>query len=146
MTDAAELARQAATELYSRDVAARALGIEIKSIGAGRATLSMRVRHDMLNGHAICHGGLIFALADTAFAYACNSYNENTFAASAAIEFLAPAREGDLLTATAGEQSRGRRHGLYDIEVANQQGARIALFRGRSARVGGTVIPGTAET
>ncbi|HZF15270.1 MAG TPA: hydroxyphenylacetyl-CoA thioesterase PaaI [Steroidobacteraceae bacterium] len=145
MTDAAELARQAAGELYSRDVAARALGIEILAVDTGRATLAMRVRPDMLNGHAICHGGLIFALADTAFAYACNSYNENTLAASAAIEFLAPAREGDLLTATASEQSRGRRLGLYDIEVSNQQGTRIALFRGRSARVGGNVLAGAGD-
>ena len=141
MSDAQRLAELSVAELSSRDVAARALGIEVAGVAPGYVKLTMRVRPDMLNGHAICHGGIIFALADSAFAFACNSYNENTLAASASIEFLAPARAGDELIAEAGERARGRRLGIYDIEVRNQQGTRIALFRGRSAKVSGTVLP-----
>jgi acyl-CoA thioesterase len=129
MSDAQRLAELSVAELSSRDVAARALGIEVAGVPPGYVKLTMRVRPDMLNGHAICHGGIIFALADSAFAFACNSYNENTLAASASIEFLAPARAGDELIAEAGERARGRRLGIYDIEVRNQQGTRIALFR-----------------
>jgi len=145
MSEAQQLAERVSAELYSRDEAARALGMTIRSVAPGEATLSMRVRADMLNGHAICHGGLIFAIADTAFAYACNSYNDNTLAAAASIEFLSPARLGDLLTAVAKEQSRGRRLGIYDIEVTRQDGTRVALFRGRSAQVSGTVLADRVE-
>jgi acyl-CoA thioesterase len=140
MSDSQRLAELCGAALYARDPAARALGIEIRSIGAGTARLAMRVRPDMLNGHALCHGGLIFTLADTAFAYACNSYNENSLAASASIEFLAPANVGDELTAEAREQIRVRRHGIYDVEVSNQDGIRIAMFRGRSVKVEGAVL------
>jgi acyl-CoA thioesterase len=140
MSDAQQLAEQSVAELYSRDAATRALGMQIANVAPGYAKVTMRVRPDMLNGHAICHGGLIFALADSAFAFACNSYNESTLAASASIEFLAPARAGDELTAEAAERARGRRLGIYDIEVRNQEGARIALFRGRSAKVSGAVL------
>ena len=100
----------------------------------------MTVRADMLNGHAICHGGFIFTLADSAFAYACNSYNLNTVASGCAIDFLAPAREGDVLTAVAQERSASGRTGVYDIEVTNQRGEKIALFRGKSYRIKGHVI------
>ncbi len=144
MTDPQELAERAVARLHESDVAARAFGIQLAGVAVGYAKCTMRVRDDMLNGHAICHGGVIFALADTAFAYACNSYNENTLAASASIEFLAPARAGDELTAEAGERARGRRLGIYDIEVRNQAGARIALFRGRSAKVSGSVLESAA--
>ena len=143
-SEAQRLAEQVSAALYARDSAARALGITIRSVAPGAATLTMPVRADMLNGHAICHGGLIFAIADTAFAYACNSYNDSTLAAAASIEFLAPARLGDLLTAVAKEQNRGRRLGVYDIEVSRQDGTRVALFRGRSAKVSGTVLAGPA--
>jgi acyl-CoA thioesterase len=140
MSDPQRLAETCIGALHARDPAARALGIEIRSIAAGEARLAMRVRPDMLNGHGLCHGGLIFAFADTAFAYACNSYNETSLAASASIEFLAPARVGDELTAETKEQVRVRRHGIYDVEVTNQDGTRIALFRGRSVKVEGTVL------
>ena len=145
MSESQRLAEQVSAALYARDNAARALGISIRSVAPGEATLTMAVREDMLNGHAICHGGLIFAIADTAFAYACNSYNDNTLAAAASIEFLSPARLGDVLTAVSKEQSRGRRLGIYDIEVTRQDGTRVALFRGRSAKVSGAVLAGLVE-
>ena len=96
----------------------------------------------MVNGHAVCHGGIVFALADSAFAFACNSHNESTLAAAASIDFLAAAREGDELTAEASELWRSRRNGLYEIIVSNQRGERIALARGRSYRVDGQVVGG----
>jgi acyl-CoA thioesterase len=100
----------------------------------------MRIRPDMVNGHRICHGGLIFALADSAFAFACNSYGDNTVAAGAAIEFLLPAREGDLLRAIASERWRTGRAGIYEIEVCNQRDEAVALFRGRSHQIAGRLI------
>jgi acyl-CoA thioesterase len=100
----------------------------------------MHIRPDMVNGHRICHGGLVFALADSAFAFACNSYGDNTVAAGAAIEFLAPAREGDVLCATAVERWRAGRAGIYEIEVRNQRGELVALFRGRSHQIAGRLI------
>ena len=100
----------------------------------------MTVRADMLNGHAICHGGFIFTLADSAFAFACNSYNLTTVASGCTIDFLAPAREGDVLTAVAHERSVSGRTGVYDIEVTNQHGETIALFRGKSYRIKGHVV------
>jgi acyl-CoA thioesterase len=136
----AELARRAGRALYEKDAAARALGIQILEVTPGGARLSMRVRADMTNGHAVCHGGLIFALADTAFAYACNSYGDNTLAAAASIDFLAPGYADDVLTAAARETWRAGRSGLYEVEVTNQKGERIALFRGRSHRITGKLI------
>ena len=114
--------------------------MSIVRVGAGEAELTMPVRPDMTNGHRICHGGLIFALADSAFAFACNSYGDSTVAAAASIDFLAAGREGDTLTATARELWRGGRSGLYEIVVANQRGETVALFRGRSQRVGGRIV------
>ena len=113
------------------------------AIGPGRARMSMRVRPDMLNGFKICHGGLITTLADSAFAFACNSYNELTFAAGVTVDFLAPAGEGDLLTADAQEVFHRGRTGVYDVTVTNQRGELIAVMRGRSYRVKGkhTVAP-----
>jgi acyl-CoA thioesterase len=145
MIDSVDLAQRVAVNLFARDVAARALGMEIATVGDGYAKLTMRVRPDMLNGYALCHGGLIFTLADTAFAYACNSHNEISFAAAASIEFLAPAHVGDELTAQAAERWRGHRSGVYDVDVTNQLGTRIALFRGRSAKVHGTVLDAGGE-
>jgi acyl-CoA thioesterase len=103
----------------------------------------MPVRDDMLNGHAICHGGLIFALADSAFAFACNSYNLSTVASGCAIEFIAPAREGDVLTARARERQLAGRTGVYDVEVTNARGEVVALFRGKSYRIKGHVVEKT---
>ena len=138
---AAELrAERAASALFERDRASQALGMRITGVRRGWARVVMPVRADMVNGHGLCHGGIVFALADSAFAFACNSHNESTVAAAASIDFLAGAREGDELTAEAGELWRSRRNGIYEITVANQRGERIALFRGRSYRLDGQVV------
>ncbi len=134
------LAERVAEAMYSRDLASQALGMRIVRVGAGHAELSMRVRGDMLNGHLTCHGGLIFSLADSAFAFACNSYNLTTVASGCTIEFVAPARENDVLTAVAQERSASGRTGIYDIEVTNQDGTAIAFFRGKSYRIKGHVV------
>ena len=138
--EAQRLAERVAADMNLRDRATNALGIRVESCGPGRADLAMTVRGDMLNGHAICHGGFIFTLADSAFAYACNSYNLVTVASGCSIDFLAPAREGDVLTARGVERSASGRTGVYDIEVFNQRGEKIALFRGKSYRIKGHVI------
>jgi acyl-CoA thioesterase len=137
-------AERAARVLYEQDRASQSLGMRITRIAPGEAELTMQVRPDMTNGHHICHGGLVFALADSAFAFACNSYGESTVAAAAAIDFLAAVREGDVLTATARELWRGGRSGLYEIVVTNQRGEPVALFRGRSQRVAGRLVPADA--
>ena len=134
------LAGRVAAAMFERDRASQALGMRIVRVGPGFAELTMTVRDDMLNGHAICHGGFVFTLADSTFAFACNSYNDNTVAQGASIDFLAPAHGGDTLTAVGRECRRAGRTGLYDIEVHNQRGEPIALFRGRSYRIKGTVI------
>jgi len=139
-TRAQSIARRAVDALYGGDRASQMLGMKVEACGPGTARVSMRVRADMINGHGICHGGLIFALADSAFACACNSHGDNTVAAGAAIEFLLPAREGDLLTASAHERWRTGRSGNYEIEVRNQRGDVVALFRGRSHRIAGRLI------
>lgn len=118
--------------MYANDRALKALGIEVTSIGPGRATATMTVREDMLNGHETCHGGLIATLADSAFAYGCNSYDELTVASSFGVDFIAPGRLGDRLSARCEEVSRSGRTGVYDVEISNQRGERIAVFRGRS--------------
>lgn len=128
-------AQRAVQALYARDRASQMLGMVIESAARGAARVTMRVRADMLNGHGICHGGLIFALADSAFAFACNSHGDQELAAGATIDFLAPGREGDQLAASADERWRGRRGGMYEIEVRNQRGEMVALFHGRSHRV-----------
>jgi acyl-CoA thioesterase len=133
------LAESAAEALFARDNAAKMLGILVVGVKPGYARVTMRVRSDMLNGHRTCHGGLIFTLADSAFAVACNSHNERTLAAAASIDFLAPALEADELSAEGTELWRSGRTGIYEITVTNQRGERIALFRGRSHRIGGAV-------
>jgi acyl-CoA thioesterase len=133
-------AAAAAAALFARDTAAQSLGMRIAAVSPGRARVTMGVRADMLNGHGSCHGGLIFALADTAFAFACNSHNERTVAAAASIDFLAAAQRGDELSAEAQELWRSRRSGIYEVTVSNQDGARVALFRGRSHRTDGPVV------
>ena len=137
---AQQLAEKAVQALFASDRASQALGIRIVEIRPGYSRLTMLVRPDMVNGHRICHGGMVFALADSAFAFSCNSYNESTVAAAASIDFLAPACEGDELTATAAELWRTGRNGIYEITIINQKGARIALFRGRSHRIDGHVV------
>jgi acyl-CoA thioesterase len=139
--DPQAIAEGAARAMWANDRASKGLGMRIDAVAPGAATLSMPVRSDMLNGHDICHGGFIFALADSAFAFACNSYNFVTVASGCSIDFLAPAREGDVLTARAQERSASGRTGVYDIDITNQRGERIALFRGKSYRVKGSVMP-----
>jgi acyl-CoA thioesterase len=125
----AEATREA---MLKDDHATKSLGIRIEAVGPGTCTASMTVRQDMLNGHAICHGGLITTLADSAFAFACNAYNEVTVASGFDVNLLAAARLGDVLTAQAVELSKAGRTGVYDISVRNQRGEAIAAFRGRS--------------
>ena len=134
------LAERVAAAMYARDRASQAMGMKVVAVGPGHAELTMTVRADMLNGHAICHGGFIFTLADSAFAFACNSYNLTTVASGCAIDFVAPAREGDALTARAFERSVSGRTGVYDIEVRNQRGETSAYFRGKAYRVRGHVV------
>jgi acyl-CoA thioesterase len=134
------LAERVADGMYARDRASQGLGIRIVRVAPGAAELTMTVRGDMVNGHAICHGGFVFTLADSAFAYACNSYNANTVAAGCSIEFLASSRLGDVLTARARERVLSGRSGIYDVDVTNQDGATVAVFRGKSARIKGHVI------
>ena len=136
------LAQRCAQALFAQDRASSALGIAILEVGPGLARLRMSVRAQMLNGHGTCHGGVIFALADSAFAAACNTHNAVTVAAAASIDFLSPAHEHDELTAEARELWRSRRSGIYEVSVSNQRGERIALFRGRSHCKGGPLVPG----
>lgn len=140
LTNPQAIAEATARSMYARDEAAIGLGIEIAQMKPGYARLTMKVRPNMLNGHQTCHGGFIFALADTAFAYSCNSHNRNTVASGCVIDYLAPGFVGDVLTAEAQEISRSGRTGVYDTLVSNQDGKRIALFRGRSYEIKGEVI------
>jgi acyl-CoA thioesterase len=133
------LAELAGKTMYDRDPASQALGMLLAEIRPGYARMTMPVRADMLNGHQTCHGGYIFMLADSAFAFACNSHNHNTVGAGCTIDYLAPGREGDVLTAEATEQALAGKTGVYDIKVVNQDGRTIALFRGKSHRVAGMV-------
>jgi len=139
VTQQQQIAERSAQALYARDRASQALGMRLAAIAPGSARVVMQVRADMLNGHQVCHGGMVFALADSAFAFACNSYNDSTVAATGTIDFLMSAREGDELTAEARELWRTRRNGIYEITVCNQRGERVALFRGRSYRIDGQV-------
>ncbi len=127
-----QTADQVRLHMWAQDQASQALGMQILAMAPGTATLSMTVRQDMLNGHHTCHGGLLSTLADSAFAFACNSYNELTVASGFGIDFLAPAHLGDVLTASCAEVSRSGRTGVYDVTVTNQRGERVAVFRGRS--------------
>ena len=133
-------ARACADTMMANDAASKALGIEIEIPQPGSAVASMRVREDMTNGFDICHGGLIFTLADTAFAFACNAYDDVTVAASGTVEFLRPALLGDELRAVAVEEHRGKRSGLYAVEVRNQQDKTVALFRGRAVARGESLL------
>ena len=132
-----QLAEQCAALMWQEDHAARGLGMAICQVGPGTATLSMPVRQDMVNSHGTCHGAFIFAVADAAFAYACNSDNHRAVAGGADINFLAPALLGEVLTAFGTRRQQGGRSGIYDIEVSDRQGTLVAVFRGRSVRVKG---------
>ena len=135
-----DLARACAEAMWKEDAASSALGMRIKEIGAGRATLTMTVRSDMVNGQLIAHGGFIFALADSALAFACNSHNQRAVAAQGSITFIRPSKLGDVLVATAREISRSRRSGIYDVRVTVGDDV-IAEFRGHSRTIAGTWWP-----
>ena len=142
MGDEQALARRVGEAMFAADRASReTMGMELLACEPGRAVMRMTVRALHLNGHQICHGGFIFTLADSTFAYACNSRNHNTVANGCSIEFLRPAKEGDVLTAVGQEQSLSGRHGIYDIRVSDQNGQTIALFRGKSTQIAGHVVP-----
>ena len=134
--DKTDLAKRCAETMYANDAASRALGIRVDVPSAGRANATMTVRADMVNGFDVCHGGLLFTLADTAFAFACNGYDDRTFAAAAGIDFLRPAHLGDDLRAQAREDYRGSKSGFYSVEIRNQRDEVVAVFRGRSASRG----------
>ncbi len=134
------VAEQVRDSMFRTDAAAHALGMRVLSISPGHASVAMTVRADMLNGFGICQGGLITTLADMAFAYACNSYNELTVASGFDVDLLAPAHTGDELLARAGVVSQAGRMGVYDVDVRNQVGERVAVFRGRSYRLKGKPV------
>ena len=127
-----DIAQKCCETMWNNDLASQDLGIDVQVTAPGHAEASMEVRRKMVNGHNICHGGYIFPLADTAFAFACNTYNRITVAAGASIEFVRPAKLGDTLTAKAREAHRGGRTGTYDVDVSDQDDNLIAIFRGRS--------------
>lgn len=142
-SDPDALARAVAQVMWDKDLASRSLGMSLDEARPGAATLSLTVTAAMTNGHKTCHGGYIFILADSAFAFACNSYNQNTVAQHCSVTFLRPAFEGDRLTAAAREVSRIGRGGIYDIKVTNQNGEHVAEFRGHSRTIKGTPIAQT---
>lgn len=138
--DADETARRCAERMYADDAASQALGITISDVAPGTAIATVRVRDDMVNGHGICHGGYLFTLADTAFAFACNTYDDVTVAAGADITFLEPVHTDTTLIATAVELSRRGRSGLYDVTVRTDDGTVVAEFRGRSRSLGRAML------
>ena len=128
--------------MFANDVASKdTMGMALVEVAPGRAVMRMVVQPLHLNGHQICHGGFIFTLADSTFAFACNSHNRNTVAAGCSIEFLKPAHAGDVLTCEGAEQMLQGRYGIYDMKVSNQRGETVAMFRGKSAQIPGTVFP-----
>lgn len=139
--DPQALARACADLMWAEDRATQGLGIHLDAVAPGAATLSMTVADHMTNGHGTCHGGYIFALADSAFAFACNSTNERTVAAHCSISYLRPARRGDRLVAEATERAREGRSGLYDVRVSTTDGELIAEFRGHARTIGGSFLP-----
>lgn len=137
-----ERARRVGEAMFANDVASKdTMGMELLACEPGRAVMRMVIKPLHLNGHQICHGGFIFTLADSTFAFACNSHNRNAVAAGCSIEFLRPTHAGDVLTCEGVEQSLSGRHGIYDMKVTNQRGEVVALFRGKSAQIAGTVFP-----
>lgn len=134
------LAERTAQIIQREDRASRWLGMQVQQVRPGYARLTMRVTADMVNGQKVCHGGLIFSLADSSFGFACNSHNQHALAASCSIDFLAPAALGDELTAEATETAHAGRTRIYDVRVTNQEGTLIAVFRGKSAAVKGTWV------
>jgi acyl-CoA thioesterase len=144
-SDPLVLAQDVGAAMYEVDRASQHLGIKLIEIAPGYARMTMTVRVDMLNGHQTCHGGLLFSLADSTFAFACNSRNVSTVASGCTIDFLAPAFEGDVLTAVAQERSLAGRTGVYDVTITNQDGKSLAVFRGRSYRIKGQIVGAPTE-
>ena len=142
---AQRLAEAAAHAMWAADQASRALGMELVAVSPGRATVRMTVRPDMCNGYRLCHGGMIFALADSAFAVACNTYDKVTVANNCNVTFVSAAKAGDALTAEAIERHRGGRSGTYDVTVTDQTGRLVAVFRGHSTQVKGAVVPAAPQ-
>ena len=142
MMDKQQLAEACAEQMFNDDQASRDLGMLVEIIEPGSAEVRMTVTQSMVNGHEVCHGGFIFMVADSAFAFACNAYDDVTVAAGADIDFLYSAMLGDALVATARETKRGKRSGIYDVEVRNQENRLIAVFRGRSAALGRPILTG----
>ena len=145
--DKIELAQRVGAAMFAADRASREfMRLELLLCEPGHAVMRMTVRAEQLNGHQLCHGGLIFTLADSTFAFACNSHNTAAVAAGGSIEFLQPAFPGDVLTCDGSEQVLQGRHGIYDMRVCNQHGAVVALFRGKSAAIKGSVLPDGAKS
>ena len=145
MSDAQVIAERVRDHLGASDRASQALGMRVTAIGPGACTMTMTVREDMLNGYGTCQGGLLAALADSCFAFACNAYNEVTVASGFNVEIVAPGRAGDVLTATAVEVSKAGRMGVYDVDVRNQRDERVAAFRGRSYTMKGKPVLAPAQ-
>lgn len=141
ISEADQLAQRCAQHMYENDAASQALGIELMQVKSGGAIAVMTVKDFMLNGHKTCHGGQIFSLADSAFAFACNSQNQAAVALSCTIDFIHPAFKDDTLTATAEAMHQGGRSGVYQIKVTNQNQQLIAIFKGNSARIKRSVLP-----
>ncbi|KFG66995.1 hydroxyphenylacetyl-CoA thioesterase PaaI [Microvirga sp. BSC39] len=140
-----DIAQACAQAMWAEDQASQGLGMTVERVAPGEAVLSMPVRPDMTNGHGICHGGFIFTLADSAFAFACNTYNQRTVAQQCTVTFLQPGRRGDTLTAHAVERNRSGRSGIYDVTVRNGQDEVVAEFRGHSRTIAGTLLASSAD-
>ena len=145
MSDAQLLAERVRDHMWAADRASQGMGMHVAAIGPGTCTMTMTVREDMLNGYGTCQGGLMAALADSCFAFACNAYNEITVASGFNVEIMAPGRLGDVLTATAVEVSKAGRMGVYDVDVRNQRDERVVAFRGRSYTLKGKPVLAPAE-
>ena len=144
-TDAQRTAERVRDHMWAGDRASQGLGMRVAAIGPGSCTMTMTVRADMLNGHGTCQGGLVTALADSAFAFACNAYDEITVASGFNVDLVAPGRQGDVLTAIAVEISKSGRTGVYDVDVRNQRDERVAVFRGRSYTLKGKPVLAPGE-
>jgi acyl-CoA thioesterase len=135
-----EIAAACAEAMWAEDQASQGLGMVVERVSPGEAVISMVIRADMTNGHGICHGGFIFTLADSAFAFACNTYNQRTVAQHCAVTFLQPGRRGDTLKAHAVERNRSGRSGIYDVTVRDSKGEVVAEFRGHSRTIAGALL------
>ncbi len=140
MSKELEIAKKCATKMYESDAASQGLGISVEVTGVGEAEACFKVTADMMNGFDVCHGGYVFMLADSAFAFACNAYDQLTVAGGASIDFLRPVKSGDALVAVARERHRGGRSGIYDVAVRNQRGEEVAVFSGRSVATRDSVL------